>query len=153
MSQSFTSKSILALTLTFFLTLFACPASAAEPEFVRDNLPRKFEGVFNWHGSISYQYVTITLTDVSLDEDNNVIGDGVGRYRTSGDITNIQITFKIKPDTQRLQMRETKPDNPANFVTDGAHLGRISGNLCFIATEWTSKGSGDKGDLFLRAAQ
>jgi len=126
---------------------------AATPDklAIRDNLPRHYSGTFNWHGNKSVQYVSIAISKVYIDSENNIIAEGAGKYTENRRDTNIDIIIKISPETLRFEMWEKNPADSGSFVTDGSHVGTISNDLKTIKAVWTTKSNGKQGDWKLGA--
>ncbi|MDP6584934.1 MAG: hypothetical protein QF535_09775, partial [Anaerolineales bacterium] len=59
--------------------------------------------------------------------------------------------IKITPSTLCFEMWEMNPTGSVDFVTDGSHVGTISNDLKSIQAVWTTKVSGEQGDLKLKA--
>jgi hypothetical protein len=119
---------------------------------VHDNLPQSYSGSFQWHGSKSIAYLTISINNILTDLEDNVIAEGNGFYEEKGHAnTDINIKIKITPSTLRFEMWEMNPTGSDDFVTDGSHVGTISNDLKSIQAVWTTKGSGEQGDLKLKA--
>ena len=119
---------------------------------VHDNLPQSYSGSFQWHGNQSMQYVTISINNILTDLEDNVIAEGNGFYEAKGyDNTAINIKIKITPSTLRFEMWEMNPTGSGDYETDGSHVGTISNDLKSIQAVWTTKGSGEQGDLKLKA--
>jgi hypothetical protein len=95
--------------------------------------------------------MTISINNILTDLEDNVIAGGNGLYETEDGNTAINIKIKITPSTLRFEMWEMNPTGSDDFVTDGSHVGTISNDLKSIQAVWTTKGSGEQGDLKLKA--
>ncbi len=118
---------------------------------VHDNLPQSYSGSFQWHGSQSIAYMTISINNILTDLEDNVIAGGNGLYETEDGNTAINIKIKITPSTLRFEMWEMNPTGSGDYETDGSHVGTISNDLKSIQAVWTTKVSGKQGDLKLKA--
>jgi hypothetical protein len=113
------------------------------------DLPRHFEGTFNWENGTTTQEVEVWFEHVSLDEDGRTwIARGRAVYRTSH-VTRIDVRARIRPVSGMFRMWESNPDTPG-FETDGVHEGRISNDFEKIEATWHGA-DGQRGWLSLVA--
>lgn len=115
-----------------------------------DDLPRQFDGTFTWEGAPYAQKLRVTIERVEL-VDRGRVWEATGRavYLGPPRETNIDVRARIEPDTRRVELWESNPDQ-ASFVTDGSHVGKISADFRRIEAEWHG-GSGGTGQLVLVA--
>jgi hypothetical protein len=111
-------------------------------------LPRELCGSFAWRADgvgirVRYHIAQIGLAGGSVE----FSGEGV---YDSGRETHIRIRGTADPATRLVEIFESEPDQPM-FVTDGSHKGGFSADLGTIRAEWTTRKTGDKGDLVLSA--
>lgn len=143
----------LRISLILFLfvgtLLFIGSAAAMDPEDLANNLFRKWEGTFTWHDeSRPVQPVTISITDVSVDPEGNVIALGDGVY-DKGHLVEFSLKWSINPETLRFEMWESEPKPATSLVTDGSHVGSISEGLDKIEAVWTTISNGEQGVLLI----
>ena len=56
---------------------------AADKSSAIDNLPRAYSGTFKWHERKSMHKVSIVISKVFSDLENNLVAEGTGKYYTS----------------------------------------------------------------------
>jgi len=133
--------------------VFAGSVAANEPSPVETTLPKIFAGEFRWYGDSIGQKVQIMINLTKRQDDSKRIeAIGCGRYDASGRVTNIGIRMLIDPRTLEIEIWEFDPRGPASFTTDGSHKGKLFDDLQGIDAEWTTRSTGQKGRLLLRAA-
>jgi hypothetical protein len=126
-----------------------------KPTYIHNNLAKTYEGTFGWHGSDTKDRVSITIADLSFDADGNAIAVGTGDYKGERADEHIEFRFQITPGTRRFEMWETNLQDGFVSLTEGSHVGTISGDLKTIKAVWTTKriesAEVGKGDLLLWA--
>jgi hypothetical protein len=143
----------LLVVLFLFLAATGC-ATTSGPDYIADNLPRNWDGEFAWRtGGEVPHVVNITITDVTVSPDGDVVALGSGAYRAGKAVANIDVKWVIDPETLRFEMFESDPVGREEIVTDGSHVGSISDTLDAINAVWTTKSSGRTGDLLLHKKQ
>ena len=137
----------------FFVSVCMCcqQAQALEAAVVRHDLSHAYEGTFNWHGETSTQRVLITINQLSVDLNGNVVAAATGEYKAAEGVAKIDVKLQISPDSLRFEMWEMGPKRGAEFVSEGSHIGTISEILKTINTVWTTKSTGKQGTLSLKA--
>ena len=138
--------------LLIYLLLTACATqigSTRDQGAVLEKLPREYSGTFRWHGDESVQEVSISIRSASVDENDNIIAIGSGRYVSTRGPTNIEVKIEISWETLRLEMWELDPVDNTEFITSGSHIGRISEDFETITAVWTTEESGEQGELEL----
>lgn len=143
-------KKLLVLSL---LMVTGCAAQIEAPDYsdLADRLPRAYSGVFRWHGDSADQSVSIAIDEVFFNAEKHIIAKGTGKYLTMFRETDIEIKFVITPETLRFEMWERSPEGISDFVTDGSHVGAISKDLKTITAVWTTRETGQQGNLKLEA--
>lgn len=143
-------RTVLAATagLLVLLMVLATHAVADEADWVIANLPTDFHGTFQWDNDPTVQEVKVRIDSVAIGSDRQVTATGSSVYTTHGQKTAINVTWLIDPATGRFEMWEEDPTS-ADFVTDGSHVGTISADLKSINAMWTTRSSGQLGQLCL----
>jgi hypothetical protein len=132
--------------------LFASIVRATEIEQLIDKLPRAYLGEFLWEGDKTVQNVVITLESVRALNDQNVEAVGCGSYEVNRQVTMIKIRMFVRLSDLYVEIMELSPQGNTSFETDGSHRGNLSKDLQLIDAQWTTRGSGQRGELHLRAA-
>jgi ribosomal protein L3 len=132
--------------------LFASIVRATEIEQLIDKLPRAYLGEFTWEGDTTVQNVVITLEAVRALNDQNVEAVGCGSYEVNRQVTMIKIRMFVRLSDLYMEIMELSPQGSTSFETDGSHRGNLSKDLQLIDAQWTTRGSGQQGQLHLRAA-
>jgi hypothetical protein len=132
--------------------LLASIVRATEIEQLADKLPRAYLGEFSWEGDKTVQNVVITLEAVRALNDQNVEAVGCGSYEVNRQVTMIKIRMFVRLSDLYVEIMELAPQDSTSFETDGSHRGNLSKDLQLIDAQWTTRGSGQRGELHLRAA-
>ena len=125
---------------------------ATEIEQLTDKLPRAYLGEFLWEGDKAVQNVVITLESVRALNEQNVEALGCGSYEINRQVTMIRVRMFVRLPDLYVEIMELSPQGSTSFETDGSHRGNLSKDLQSIDTQWTTRGSGQRGTLHLRAA-
>lgn len=143
-------KKLLVLSL---LIATGCAAQIEGPVHsdLANRLPRAYSGVFKWHGDSAVQSVSIAIDEVFVNAEQSIIANGTGKYLTMFRETDIEIKIAIVPETLRFEMWERSSEGISDFVTDGSHIGAISKDLKAITAVWTTRETGQQGNLKLEA--
>jgi hypothetical protein len=116
-----------------------------------DDLPRHYEGTFQWRGRSQEQLVEIWFEYVSVADDGGAwLARGTGEYRASR-VTQIDVKARIDFETHAFEMWESNPDSEG-FVTNGSHVGQMSSDFQEIEATWRGD-DGNQGTLRLRVAE
>jgi len=146
-------QNLRAIVLVTGWIVFAGGVAANEPATFETTLPKIFAGEFRWYGDLITQKVEIMINLTKRRDDSQRIeAIGCGRYDAAGRITNIGVRMIIDPGTLDIEIWEFDPHGPASFTTDGSHKGKLADDLRTIDAEWTTRSTGKKGRLRLRAA-
>ena len=132
--------------------LFASIVHAMEIGQLTSQLPRAFIGEFMWEGDKTPQNVVITLESVRALNDQNAEALGCGSYEVNRQVTMIRVRMFVRLSDLYVEIMELSPQGSTSFETDGSHRGNLSKDLQSIDTQWTTRGSGQRGELHLRAA-
>jgi hypothetical protein len=124
---------------------------AAETESRTEKLPRAYFGEFSWDGDTIVQNVVITFESVRALDDQNAEANGCGAYEANRQVTKIRVRMFVRWSDLQVEILERSPEGSASFETDGSHRGHLSEDLQQIDAEWTSRASGRRGQLHLRA--
>lgn len=144
-----TIRRFLAAALQAICLILVTPhAFADNADWVVANLPTDFQGTFQWDNDPTVQEVKVRIDSVSIGSGRQVTATGSAVYTTLGQKTAINVTWQIDPVTGRFEMWEKDPTS-ADFVTDGSHVGTISTDLQSINAMWTTRSSGQLGQLCL----
>lgn len=125
------------------------PAAATGQEF-RERLPRAWCGTFRWDGSDIDQHVTIAFHRIERRADGMLEASGPGLVR-SHRVVPFDIRAVIDPATRRIEMFESVDVPMSDYVTDGSHVGELAPDLHSMRLVWTTRGSGTRGAMELRA--
>ena len=112
-----------------------------------DDIPRTFAGTFQWRSESDAYDITLVIEKLEKTDD--------GQFKLSGthvyDLGNYKMLVNgtINPKTRKVSLRESKPSR-ADSETNGSFEGSLSDDLKSMNCIWTTKGSGEKGDLKLQ---
>jgi hypothetical protein len=129
----------------------ASAVRATEIESLTDKLPRAFIGEFIWDGDKIVQNVVITFEAVRALSGQDAEAVGCGAYEVNRKITMIKVRMLVTSDLQ-VEILEQSPEGSAPFETEGSHRGNLSKDLQRIDAQWTTRATGQRGQLHLRAA-
>ena len=129
----------------------AATAQTGDIDALVANLPRGFVGDFRWDGGGAIQNVAIRFKTVRRLDAEHAEAVGCGNYNAAGIVTAIEVKMQVTLTGLEVEIFESAPDR-ADFQTDGSHHGRLSQDLGAIDAEWTTRSSGQRGHLRLRAA-
>jgi hypothetical protein len=132
--------------------LLASIAQAMEIGQFTSQLPRAFIGEFQWEGDKIPQNVVITLESVRALNDQNAEALGCGSYEVNRQVTMIRVRMFVRLSDLYVELMELSPQGSATFEIDGSHRGHLSKDLQSIEADWTTRNSGQRGKLQLRAA-
>jgi hypothetical protein len=125
---------------------------AAEMEALTEKLPRAYLGEFSWDGDKTVQNVVVTFESVRALNDKNAEAIGCGAYEVNRQVTKIRVRMFVKLSNLQIEILELSPEGSPSFETDGSHRGYLSEDLQRIDAQWTTRASGQQGQLHLRAA-
>ena len=114
-----------------------CVSSKADP----------YVGTYRWRGAPTAEPVRFWFERTEAAGDGAVKAFGHGVYLSKPPV-NITIRATIDLKTRRIEIWESNPDR-LTFLTHGSHVGTISSDRCRILAVWTTKGTGEQGDLYL----
>jgi hypothetical protein len=141
----------LGLTLIAVTLCLATSVEATEIETLVAKLPRAYLGEFLWDGDKTVQNVVITFESVHALNDQNAEAVGCGAYDVDGRVTKIGVRMFVGLTDLAVEILEQSPQGNASFETDGSHRGHLSEDLQQIDAQWTTRASGLRGQLHLRA--
>jgi hypothetical protein len=124
---------------------------AAEIDSLTDKLPRAFIGEFIWDGDKAVQNVVITFEAVRALSGQDAEAVGCGSYEVNRLVTKIKVRMLVTSDLQ-VEILEQSPQGSTSFETEGSHRGNLSKDLQRIDARWTTRATGQRGQLHLRAA-
>jgi hypothetical protein len=136
------------LIASLFLTAVV---HATEIESLTDKLPRAFIGEFTWDGDKTVQNVVITFEAVRALSGQDAEAVGCGAYEVNRKVTMIKVRMLVTSDLQ-VEILEQSPEGSTPFETEGSHRGNLSKDLQRIDAQWTTRATGQRGQLHLRAA-
>ena len=111
------------------------------------DVPREFKGEFEWRDE--KKPYTLVLKIDKIEEKGGVIRFSGTHAYTPGDYK-MKVEGTIDPKKRSVSIRESDPSK-ADSETDGSFEGTISEDLQSIEAVWTTKGTGKKGDLKVKA--
>lgn len=130
------------------LFLGATGTLAEKKPIAASDIPRRFEGQYKWRKEGRKYSVVLTIDKVKDKKDGTIRFSGSHAY-SSGDYT-MAVDGTIDTDDRSITMHESDPTNP-NSEVEGFFEGTISDDLKTIEAVWTTKSSGLKGDLKVKA--
>jgi hypothetical protein len=133
-------------------SLLASSVHAMDVEALIGKLPRAYLGEFAWNGDKTVQNVTIVLESVQALNNQNVEAIGCGAYEVNRKVTKIRVRMLVRLPDLRVEILEQSPEGNASFETDGSHRGNLSEDLQRIDAQWTTRSSGQQGQLHMRSA-
>ena len=138
-------RSAVMCTLALFL---ASSIGQAEDKPVRAaDVPREFKGEYEWRDE--KKPYTLTLKIDKIEEKDGVIHFSGSHLYAPGDYK-MKVAGTIDTKKRSVSIRESDPSRP-DTETDGSFEGAISEDLQSIDAVWTTKGTGNKGDLKVKA--
>jgi hypothetical protein len=123
---------------------------ATEIESLTDKLPRAYVGEFTWDGDKTVQNVVITFETVRALSGQDAEAVGCGAYEANRRVTKIKVRMLVTSDLQ-VEILEQSPQGTTSFETEGSHRGNLSQDLQRIDARWTTRATGQRGQLHLRA--
>lgn len=141
-----------AVTVTIMFVAITLGTAIGEQTSIERNLPSDYTGEFRWYGDSVSQLVEIRILAVGRPDANRIEAIGCGRYDAYGRITRIRVRMVIEVPSLDVEIWEFNPVSGAFFTIDGSHKGKLVGNLQSIDAEWTTRTTGQKGRLRLRAS-
>lgn len=147
-------SSVVVIAASLFLASFvhASFVHAAEMEALTEKLPRAYLGEFSWDGDKNVQNVVVTFESVRALNDKNADAIGCGAYEVNRQVTKIRVRMFVRLSDLQMELLELSPEGSPSFETDGSHRGYLSKDLQRIDAQWTTRASGQRGQLHLRAA-
>jgi hypothetical protein len=147
-------SSVVVIAASLFLASFvhASFVHAAEMEALTEKLPRAYLGEFSWDGDKNVQNVVVTFESVRVLNDKNAEAIGCGAYEVNRQVTKIRVRMFVRLSDLQIELLELSPEGSPSFETDGSHRGYLSKDLQRIDAQWTTRASGQRGQLHLRAA-
>ena len=141
------------IKLLALITLVSACAPKKQPEVEVNNAPtlRYYTGTFRWSEEREVQKVQFCFTDVKKDS-KGISLKGFGRYLSGSGETNLKVRATINYSTNYTEIFESDPQGSHSFETGGVHRGSVSPDYRSIDAAWTTKVSGQKGLLNLKAS-
>jgi len=131
------------------LFIFILPCAAISSNISVDNMPREFSGEFLWRKQNAVIYaVTLKISVIEEANDGNLIFKGLHIYQPGNYLMKVKGT--IDPKTAHISIFEMDPSRE-DSVTDGSFEGKIAEDMSSITAVWTTKTTGEKGDISLKA--
>jgi hypothetical protein len=133
----------------FALALFVLPGvgRAEDKPIHAAAVPREFKGEYEWRDE--KKPYTLTLKIDKIEEKDGTISFFGSHLYTPGDYK-MKIEGTIDAKSRRITIRESDPSQD-DSETDGSFEGTISKDLQTIEAVWTTKSTGNKGDLKVEA--
>lgn len=145
-------RSSLGLSLIFASLFLAFAVRAGEMEQLTEKLPHAYIGEFLWDGDKTVQNVVLIFETVRALNDLNAEALGCGSYQVNRQVTMIRVRMLVRLSDLTVEIMELSPEGSVGFETDGSHLGHLSKDLQLIDAQWTTRTSGQRGQLHLRAS-
>ena len=145
-------RSSLGLSLSFASLFLAFAVRAGEMEQLTEKLPHAYIGEFLWDGDKTVQNVVLIFETVRALNDQNAEALGCGSYQVNRQVTMIRVRMLVRLPDLTIEIMELSPEGSVSFETDGSHLGHLSKDLQLIDAQWTTRKSGQRGQLHLRAS-
>jgi hypothetical protein len=130
---------------------FTAAVRATEIESLTERLPRAFIGEFIWDGDKTVQNVVVTFEAVRALSGQDAEAVGCGAYEVNRQVTKIRVRMLVTSDLQ-VEILEQSPQGNTSFETEGSHRGILSKDFQRIDAQWTTRATGQRGQLHLRAA-
>jgi hypothetical protein len=111
------------------------------------DVPREFKGEFEWRDE--KKPYTLVLKIEKIEEKDGVIRFSGTHVYTPGDYK-MKVEGTIDAKKRSVTIRESDPSKP-DSETDGSFEGSITEDLQAIDAVWTTKSTGNKGDLKVKA--
>jgi hypothetical protein len=131
--------------------LFSQVSQAASKRSVETRLPRNYVGTFRWNEGRGRQRVEIRFDIVKSVDAQSIEAFGCGRYDASGIVTDIKVKMHISVPDLAIELFEREAEGSSDFIVDGSHVGNLSDDLRHLMAQWTTRATGQKGRLDLRA--
>jgi hypothetical protein len=143
-------RTVLSVLLSILGLVSAVAVVGAEPPVRAADLPRAFSGTFVWRDSGRSYDVTLKIERV-VETNGTIRFTGTHDYDRGATI--MRVEGEIEPGKRSLKLREASAAGPfAGYAeTEGAFAGTVSADLKSLEAEWTTRGTGRKGDLRLQA--
>jgi hypothetical protein len=125
----------------------ASPIGLKDGEGCVSSKANPYVGTYRWRGAPTAEPVRFWFERFEAAGDNALKATGRGIYLSKPPV-NITIRATIDLKTRRIEIWESNPDR-LTFLTNGSHVGTISSDRCRILAVWTTKGTGEQGDLIL----
>lgn len=141
----------LGLTIIALSLFVTTSIRATEIKSLTEKLPRAYVGEFMWEGDKTVQNVVITFESVRALSVQDAEAVGCGAYEVNRQVTKIKVRMLVTSDLQ-VEILEQSPQGSTSFETEGSHRGNLSKDLQQIDARWTTRATGQRGQLHLRAA-
>ena len=145
-------RSSLGLGLIFLSLFLAVAVRAGEIEQLTEKLPHAYVGEFLWDGDKTVQNVVLTFETARALNNQNAEAVGCGSYQVNRQVTMIRVRMFVRLPDLTVEIMELSPEGSGTFETDGSHIGHLSQDLQRIDAQWTTRTSGQRGQLHLRAS-
>jgi hypothetical protein len=135
-----------------YVLSLAYSAHASGIETLVEKIPRSYIGDFIWDRDKQAQNLAIQFNDIRALSDDKAEAVGCGVYEINGRVTDIKVRMFIRLRDLQIEMWESARDAGPNFQTDGSHVGKLSAGFQSIDATWTTRLTGQHGQLHLQAA-
>jgi hypothetical protein len=139
------------LAIMATILLLAPIVHATEIESLTEKLPRAYIGEFTWDGDQTVQNIVITFDSVKVLNEQNAEAVGCGTYEVNRKVTKIRVRMFVRLSDLQMEILEESPQDSTSFETDGSHRGNLSKDLQQIDAQWTTRSTGQRGQLHLHA--
>lgn len=115
-------------------------------------LARAYCGEFRWRGDAKIDRVVYRFGTPAepVRGESEVLGTGT--YDAGDRVIGLRLTARFRPADGGIEVRErTDPPGEPNYIVDGAYRGWIATDGSTLVAVWTTRRTGAKGDLRMRA--
>lgn len=115
-------------------------------------LARMYCGEFRWRGDRKIDRVVYRFEPPGepVRGESEVVG--AGTYDAGDRVIALRLTARFRPADGGIEVRErTDPPGDPKYIVDGANRGWVATDGSTLVAVWTTRRTGDKGDLRMRA--
>jgi len=124
---------------------------ASESKKMPANLCLEYTGTFDWDDkNFEAQKVQIRLDSIKNNINGRIEAAGTGIYVSDSKTSYSKVQMQVDRASLRFEMRDSNLDDP-DFISDGSYVGKISADFLSIHATWTTRSTGEKGLLRLKA--
>jgi hypothetical protein len=94
---------------------------------------------------------SIKNTGACIFQELQICAAGCGAHEANRQVTKIPVRMLVRLTDLRVEILEQSAQGSTSFETAGSHRGNLSDDLQRIDAQWTTRASGQRGQLHLRA--